>query len=186
MKMQLAVDNATRTRIPTRREFAHWARAALQGWRRPRVALGIRVVTPKESERLNGTYRHRWKPTNVLSFPFTPPVGVKSDVLGDLVLCAQVVRAEARAQGKPLVAHWAHLVVHGVLHLRGYDHHNAREAAVMEGREIRILKTLGVANPYADASMDGGGTTSGTKEVGRRREQSPRAKSGTRAEVIAP
>jgi len=121
----------------------------------------VRVVGAAESRRLNAHYRGRDKPTNVLSFPPAPlPAqvsgslpgrsrqGVDTRPLGDLVICAQVVRAEAREQKKPLKAHWAHLVVHGALHLIGYDHEREAEARRMERREIVVLRRLGFANPY--------------------------------------
>jgi probable rRNA maturation factor len=129
--------------------------------------LGVRVVGAAESRRLNARYRGKDKPTNVLSFPpYAPrasggrppskseekpvcrsPQGVGRP-LGDLVICAQVVRTEAREQGKRLEAHWAHLVVHGALHLIGYDHEREAEAKRMERREVVVLRRLGFANPY--------------------------------------
>jgi len=146
LSVQLAVPRAGAPRPPAIRR---WARAALRGLRRPRVALGVRIVGRRESARLNGAYRGKRGPTNVLSFPFEAPPGTKSDLLGDLVICADVVRREARTQRRPVQAHWAHMVVHGIMHLRGYDHANARDAATMERRETRILKTLGYPDPYA-------------------------------------
>ena len=113
-----------------------------------RVALGLRIVGGAESAALNNRFRRKSYPTNVLSFPFEAPPGTRSDILGDLVICAPVVRREARAQRKPVNAHWAHMVVHGILHLRGYDHRKRQDAAVMEKMEIRLLKELGYANPY--------------------------------------
>jgi probable rRNA maturation factor len=119
-----------------------------------RGELGIRVVGAAESRRLNARYRGKDKPTNVLSFPPAPlpartsPAQASPRPLGDLVICAQVVRAEARAQRKHLRAHWAHLVVHGALHLIGYDHQRAAEAARMERREVAVLRRLGFADPY--------------------------------------
>ena len=124
------------------------ARAALKGLRRRRVALGMRIVGNAESAALNGRFRRKSHPTNVLSFPFEAPPGTRSDILGDLVICAPVVRREAHTQRKPVKAHWAHMVVHGILHLRGYDHRKRQDAAVMEKMEIRLLKELGYANPY--------------------------------------
>jgi probable rRNA maturation factor len=118
--------------------------------------LGVRVVGSAESRRLNARYRGKDKPTNVLSF--SPPFALRASggrpsereqrPLGDLVICAQVVRSEARQQGKHLQAHWAHLVVHGALHLIGYDHEREAEAKRMERREIAVLRRLGFANPY--------------------------------------
>jgi probable rRNA maturation factor len=113
--------------------------------------MGVRVVGPTESRRLNSRFRGRDKPTNVLSFPAAPiPASPASATrpLGDLVICPHVLRAEAREQQKSLRAHWAHLVVHGALHLIGYDHERESEASRMERREIRVLRSLGFANPY--------------------------------------
>ena len=113
--------------------------------------IGVRVVGPAESRRLNARYRGKDKPTNVLSFPaapLPPEASGAAHPLGDLVICAQVVRAEALAQGKPLRAHWAHLVVHGALHLIGYDHEREPDARRMERREITVLRALGFVNPY--------------------------------------
>lgn len=148
MNLTLRVDCVTRARIPPPAHFRQWARAALKGLRRRRVALGVRIVSEAEGAALNARYRRRHKPTNVLAFPFEAPPGKASEVLGDLVICAKVVQREARAQGKPVASHWAHLVVHGILHLRGYDHARPKDASVMENREIRILRELGFANPY--------------------------------------
>ena len=109
----------------------------------------VRAVDEAEGRRLNHEFRGRDRATNVLSFPFEPPPGVALDHLGDLVICAPVVAREASAQGKPAAAHWAHMVVHGMLHLQGYDHETDEQAADMEGRETRILTALGFAAPYA-------------------------------------
>lgn len=111
-------------------------------------SLTIRLVDADESAALNAQYRHRSGPTNVLSFPFEAPPGIPSNLLGDLVICTPVVQQEAAEQGKPLLAHWAHMVVHGVLHLRGYDHLTPVEAGKMETLETAILARLGYANPY--------------------------------------
>jgi probable rRNA maturation factor len=114
------------------------------------------VVGPAESRRLNAQFRGRDKPTNVLSFPVVelpPPTGDGNEPrpLGDLVICPQVLRTEAREQKKSLRAHWAHLVVHGSLHLIGYDHERDADANRMERREIAVLRRLGFANPYRSA-----------------------------------
>ncbi len=149
MKLQLSVQYAVaRAGSPAKPTIRRWAQAALKGLRRRRAALGVRIVGSAEAALLNARFRHKHYPTNVLSFPFEAPPGARSELLGDLVICAPLVRREARVQHKPARAHWAHLVVHGILHLRGYDHHRPRDAAVMEGMEIRILKELGFANPY--------------------------------------
>jgi probable rRNA maturation factor len=129
-----------RAGVPHARSFARWANAAFAGGRRRADALPeltIRVVGAAESRKLNRTWRGKNKPTNVLSFEG-----------GDLAICAPVVAREAREQGKPPAAHWAHMVVHGVLHLLGYDHENDRDAAQMEAREAKILAQLGMPNPY--------------------------------------
>lgn len=135
-----------RAGVPHARSFARWANAAFAGARvrRPQdpAELTIRVVSAAESRRLNRTWRGKDKPTNVLSFAADAPL------LGDLAICAPVVAREAREQGKPQTAHWAHMVVHGVLHLLGFDHENDRDAARMEARETKILAQLGMPNPY--------------------------------------
>lgn len=149
MKLHVSVQYGTdRAGLPASPTIRHWARAALRGMKHPRVALGVRIVGAAESALLNRRFRRRRGPTNVLSFPFEPPSGLRSDLLGDLVICARVVRREARQQKKSPRAHWAHMVVHGILHLRGYDHLNRRDATLMEEMEIRILGELGFTNPY--------------------------------------
>jgi probable rRNA maturation factor len=154
-KLRVEMQRRVRSWAPRPHEIAIWAGAAL-GRRAARGELGVRVVGAAESRRLNARYRGKDKPTNVLSFPVVPlerspasrsPHG-EGRPLGDLVICAQVVRCEAREQRKPLKAHWAHLVVHGALHLVGYDHEREAEAKRMERREIDVLRRLGFANPY--------------------------------------
>ena len=149
MKLQLSVQyGVTRAGLPADSTLRRWAHAALKGLRRRRVMLGLRIVGNAESAALNGRFRRKSYPTNVLSFPFEAPPGTRSDILGDLVICAPVVRREAHTQRKTVNAHWAHMVVHGILHLRGYDHRKRQDAVVMEKKEIRLLKELGYANPY--------------------------------------
>jgi probable rRNA maturation factor len=134
---------------PAKAELAAWAQAALG--RRARGELSVRLVGQRESRTLNARYRRRDKPTNVLSFPAADAQDARGSTpqpLGDLVICPDVLRAEARAQGKSVRAHWAHLVVHGTLHLVGYDHERTRDAARMERREIAVLRGLGFDNPY--------------------------------------
>ena len=111
--------------------------------------LTVRIVDEAEGTELNERYRHRTGPTNVLSFPFEQPALLQPPLLGDIVLCAPVVAREAAAQGKAPAAHWAHLVVHGVLHLLGHDHEDERQAEEMEALERDILATLGLPDPYA-------------------------------------
>lgn len=139
---------------PSDDDFRRWAAAALAG-RGVDVELTIRVVEPAESRALNRDYRDRDQPTNVLSFPFEAPPRVDvDDLLGDLVICADVIEREAAEQGKLVSDHWAHMVVHGVLHLLGYDHQEADEAAVMEALEVKVLGGLGVSDPYRDGGVD--------------------------------
>jgi probable rRNA maturation factor len=135
--------------LPSVREIGRWASAAL-GRRARGGELAVRMVGTEESSRLNGRYRGRHRPTNVLSFPVrrVHSTGELARPLGDLVICPRIVRQEARRQGKTVRAHWAHLVVHGALHLIGYDHEQLRDARRMERREIAVLKRLGFANPY--------------------------------------
>lgn len=127
--------------IPAAASLRLWAQAAL----RKKGALTIRIVDEAESEILNGRYRHKQKPTNVLSFGYD-----ERGVLGDLVICAPVVAREAKEQHKTVRAHWAHMVVHGCLHLQGHDHEIQKEAEAMEKMEIRILGKLGFNDPYQE------------------------------------
>lgn len=138
------------THVPKRRAFSTWINKALLGRVDGPVELTLRVVGPTEMRALNREYRGKDYATNVLSFPFDAPkdIGLPVRVLGDIVLCAATVLREAREQGKDVDAHWAHLTVHGVLHLLGLDHHTQRHATVMEGAEIAVLALLGYANPY--------------------------------------
>lgn len=138
--------------LPPLAELRQWVAETLKG-RRERAELTIRVVGEEEGRDLNRYYRGQNKPTNVLSFPFEAPPGIQRDdpihdLLGDLVICADVVQRESQEQGKPLVAHWAHMVVHGVLHLLDYDHLSDEQAAEMEGLETVILRGLGFPPPY--------------------------------------
>ncbi|MGZ8237169.1 MAG: rRNA maturation RNase YbeY [Methylobacter sp.] len=110
----------------------------------------VRIVDEQESAELNEQYRHKSGPTNILSFPVDLPEGIELDLLGDLVICAPVVEKEALEQGKTLTHHWAHIIVHGVLHLLGYDHIEDDEAELMENKEIAILNKLQIDNPYTE------------------------------------
>ena len=136
-----------RAGLPAAVSFRRWAAAAAQG-RIKRADLAIRLVDAKEGRALNRHYRGKDYATNVLSFPVELPEGVTLPLLGDLVICAPVVAKEALEQGKPLAAHYAHLTVHGVLHLLGLDHEDEREAEAMEQLERDILATLGLPDPY--------------------------------------
>lgn len=131
-------------------KIAHWAQAALEGYERD-VEVGVRIVDESEIIQLNQRFRKKAEPTNVLSFPFEDPPGTQTDVLGDVVVCAPIVSSQAQTEGKPLSAHWAHMVVHGIMHLRGYDHETPEEADAMEYVETRILEGLGFPDPYASS-----------------------------------
>jgi probable rRNA maturation factor len=148
--LRLDVLRRVRAWAPPRAELARWAAAAL-GARSAGRELGVALVGTAESRRLNARFRGRDKPTNVLSFPpvpLPPPAPRDARPLGELVICPRVLAAEAHAQDKTLRAHWAHLVVHGTLHLAGYDHERAADARRMERREIAVLRRLGFPNPY--------------------------------------
>lgn len=110
------------------------------------------VTTAEQIQQLNKQYRDKDKPTNVLSFPMQSPEEVDLSLLGDIVLCASVIKQEAKQQSKSTASHWAHMVVHGMLHLQGYDHENTHDAEIMEQLEIKILKQLGFDSPYENES----------------------------------
>lgn len=153
----VTVQNAARgAAVPSRRDLEHWARSALEDG--VRGELTVRIVAESESAELNSRYRGKRGPTNVLSFPAQAeaaaahgPAAPAGEVLpfGDLVICAPVVVREAREQGKEPAAHWAHMVVHGALHLQGYDHETVRDATIMEARERALLAELGFPDPYS-------------------------------------
>lgn len=148
LKLDLA--RATRAWTPARSRMGHWAAAAL-GRRGEGREIAVRVVAERESRALNKQWRGKDKPTNVLSFPatITPTSQDEYRPLGDLVICANVVRQESVRDGKTLDAHWAHMVIHGALHLAGYDHERGeRDRMKMERREIAVLKSFGFGNPY--------------------------------------
>jgi probable rRNA maturation factor len=133
--------------LPSAQSFKKWAAAAVEG-RILKADLAIRIVDNKEGRALNRHYRGKDYATNVLSFPADLPEGVNVPLLGDLVICAPVVAKEAKEQGKALAAHYAHLTVHGVLHLLGLNHEDEREALAMEQLERDILADLGYSDPY--------------------------------------
>ncbi len=133
---------------PSEADIQHWVEAVLRHEKKDDVELTLRIVDETESAALNHQYRGKDHATNVLSFNYDIPAEVEMNLLGDLVVCAPVVQREAKAQGKTEQAHWAHMLVHGLLHLLGYDHLNDRDAQNMEQREIEILAELGFSNPY--------------------------------------
>ncbi len=136
--------------LPKVTAVRRWVRAALDG-AEARGSLAVRIVDEAESAALNLRWRGKNGPTNVLSFPATPPPGVDFHELGDIVICAPVVAREAARQGKPVEAHWSHMVVHGVLHLLGFDHQRENDAMRMETLEKEILAGLGFPDPYEAA-----------------------------------
>lgn len=137
LDLQLAVENEHG--LPSEAEFALWLTRTITPFQ-AQAEVTVRIVDEAESHALNLNYRGKDKPTNVLSFPFEAPSGMEMDLLGDLVICRQVVEREAIEQNKPLQAHWAHMVVHGSLHLLGYDHIEDDEAEEMESLETELCK----------------------------------------------
>lgn len=144
LDLQLA---STAQDLPSESQIQQWLDAAILPFQAD-AEVTVRIVDESESQQLNFDYREKDKPTNVLSFPFQCPPGIELPLLGDLVICAAVVAKEAKEQQKTLNAHWAHMVVHGSLHLLGFDHINDDDAAEMEAEEIQILAELGFADPY--------------------------------------
>ncbi|MDF2154904.1 rRNA maturation RNase YbeY [Vibrio sp. CAU 1672] len=145
LDLQLAVESEQG--LPSEQDFQQWLNSAIIPFQ-PQAEVTIRIVDEQESHQLNHEYRGKDKPTNVLSFPFEAPPGIEMDLLGDLIICRQVVEKEAVEQNKPLTAHWAHMVVHGSLHLLGYDHIEDDEAEEMESLETEIMQGMGFADPY--------------------------------------
>ena len=149
--LQWAIDEGD---IPTLQQCHQWVRHALQGdLVHQMVEITIRIVDKEESQMLNRDYRDMDKSTNVLSFEFEQPPGLvdlgeELPYLGDLVICADIVAEEADEQNKSLESHWAHMIVHGTLHLQGYDHIDDDEAEEMEALETEIMRSLGYADPY--------------------------------------
>lgn len=143
--LQIATENLEG--LPTEEQIVQWATSAVQP-EGDEVEMTVRIVDEAESHELNLTYRGKDRPTNVLSFPFECPDEVELPLLGDLVICRQVVEREAAEQEKPLMSHWAHMVVHGSLHLLGYDHIEDNEAEEMESLETQIMQGLGFDDPY--------------------------------------
>jgi probable rRNA maturation factor len=144
LDLQIACSN---TQIPEQDQFQLWLNTVLSRYAQS-FELTVRLVDVQEIQQLNQQYRQKDKPTNVLSFPFEVPDGIELDLLGDLVICADVVNQEAVEQQKTANSHWAHMVIHGCLHLLGYDHITDDDAEEMESLEIILLKQLGYANPY--------------------------------------
>lgn len=158
-RLRLDLQNASSgCEIPARSLLKSWVHAAIvgaaDGTQRKQAEVSLRIVDEAEMSELNGRYRGKAYPTNVLSFPADLPPELKLPHLGDIVICAAVVEREALAQNKKPLDHWAHLAIHGTLHLLGFDHIEPEDAEAMESREIEILKTLHIANPYIAADGD--------------------------------
>lgn len=148
LDLQVASDSQ---QLPVEDALARWAEAAIaaSGQNREETELSVRIVDIEEGTELNQTWRGKQGPTNVLSFPTDFPSELALPLIGDLVICAPMVEREAREQAKTLEAHWAHMVVHGTLHLLGYDHIEETDALEMEALETHILTGLGYPTPYA-------------------------------------
>ena len=148
--LQIASENSEG--LPTLEQFTYWVETALafeaQTEDFTESEMTIRIVDEEESQTLNREYRGKDYPTNVLSFPFEVPEGIELPLLGDLVICRQVMEREAKEQQISLASHWAHLAVHGTLHLLGYDHIEEAEAEEIEGLETQIMQKLGFEDPY--------------------------------------
>ena len=149
MTAQLELQNDDHLSCPSLREFELWANAALAtiNYTKP-AAFTLRITSITEVQSLNAQYRNQDKATNVLSFPADLPAELELPDIGDIIICAEIVAQEAMAQNKPLKSHWAHMTVHGILHLLGYDHLADSEAIEMEALESAILMTLGFTAPY--------------------------------------
>lgn len=145
LDLQLAVENETN--LPSQALIQQWLDQTITPFQAD-AEITVRIVDEAESHQLNFDYRGKDKPTNVLSFPFEAPPGIELNLLGDLIICRQVVEAEAQEQSKPVLAHWAHMVVHGSLHLLGYDHIQDDEAEEMEALETEIMLSMGFEDPY--------------------------------------
>ncbi|MDP1663970.1 MAG: rRNA maturation RNase YbeY [Methylobacter sp.] len=148
MEIQTVFESADQ---PDQQQIQLWIDTALDDYEQD-TEIVVRIVDEQESAELNEQYRHKSGPTNILSFPVDLPEGIELDLLGDLVICAPVVEKEALEQDKLLAHHWAHIIVHGVLHLLGYDHIDDDEAELMENKEIAILNKLHINNPYTEVN----------------------------------
>ncbi|KEY91726.1 putative rRNA maturation factor [Candidatus Photodesmus blepharus] len=147
IKLNLQFSTKDKNNLPSKKNIHRWLTLSLMRFQK-QAEVTVRIVDKKESQQLNYKYRKKNKPTNVLSFPFISPVNMKLNLLGDLIICRQIVEQEAIKQNKPLIEHWAHMIIHGSLHLLGYDHIEKNEADEMESLEIEIMQNMGYKDPY--------------------------------------
>ncbi len=148
MSFQIDIENVSSIdSIPDEKSIIKWTKLAL-GKKHKNAEICLRIIDIDEGQYLNKEWRNKDTATNVLSFPVGETIEHAPNLLGDIVICAPIVEQEAEQQQKNSGAHWAHLIIHGILHLQGYDHMNPEEATVMEEKEIQILKEIGYANPY--------------------------------------
>ncbi|KTD20825.1 rRNA maturation RNase YbeY [Legionella londiniensis] len=151
MTFQIDIQHASKEPAPVDdNTLTNWVQRALHNHKNT-AELGLRMVDPEEMIQLNHLYRHQNKETNVLAFPANIPSGIELEhpLLGDVVICPSVLKKESESLQKPLTAHWAHIVIHGVLHLLGYDHIKEEDAKIMQAIEVRLLLDLGFENPYS-------------------------------------
>ena len=147
--MHIEVQNvSSSSAVPNKEQLSCWAEAAFFDSNRAVVELAVRIVDEAESAELNQRYRNQDKPTNVLSFAYEDPPGVITEFLGDLVICAPLVEREAETQRRTPESYWAHMVVHGVMHLRGFDHEDGDNATLMQQKETKAMHRLGFQDPY--------------------------------------
>lgn len=147
LDLQLASDTYS---LPGEDDISRWLGTVLARLNIEQAEITVRIVDEEESQQLNHEYRGKNKPTNVLSFPFEAPAEIELDFIGDLVICAPVVMKEASEQNKAEMHHWAHMIIHGCLHLLGYDHLEESDAQEMESIEINLLQQLDIDDPYQD------------------------------------
>ena len=149
MNITVDLQNRTSHELPTLEDLERWVAIAIEDKTKVQ-SVCLSVVEPDEIQSLNKQFRHKDKPTNVLSFPNQAPIELSDGFMGDMVVCAQILEQEAHQQNKDLVAHWAHMVIHSTLHLQGYDHRTEDDAFIMESKEITLMKELGFGNPYQE------------------------------------
>ena len=150
MKVVIQVITPQHKDLPKKTFIKHVLDSADRTLQKNTPEVLVRIVTPDEIKTLNATYRHKDYATNVLSFPFQAPKGIEAPFLGDIIICHQVLKTEAANQNKSLLDHYAHMLVHGFLHLQGYDHIKQNDALIMENLEKIILQQLNIANPYEE------------------------------------